>query len=233
MEPLVSIIIPVYNSERYVGDAINSALQQTYQNKEIIVLVDGGSEDNSLSVIKSYLPKVNIHQHSHVKIGAARNLGVKNSTGDFIAFLDSDDLWERDKLTLQMKEFSDDPDLEVCFGYFKSFLSPDLEDEMKLKRHCPSEAQPGHLASTTIIKCNVFEKVGLFDEEFKLSDFVGWYTRAKMMNITMKTIPQTVSNRRIHSSNTGIRERKARVEYLRIFKNSIDQRRKEQRSKLQ
>jgi glycosyltransferase involved in cell wall biosynthesis len=101
----VSIIIPLYNSEKYIAETINSALNQTWENKEIII-IDDGSTDKSLVIAKSY-ERVNVIVISQQNKGAsaARNVGIKNSKGDFIQFLDADDLLSTDKIEAQMKIF--------------------------------------------------------------------------------------------------------------------------------
>lgn len=97
----VSIIIPSYNSERYIFETINSVIQQTYLNKEII-LVDDGSTDNTIDIVKSTGETILIFHQSNSGPSAARNLGVREASGDFVAFLDSDDIWESTKLEDQV-----------------------------------------------------------------------------------------------------------------------------------
>ncbi|WP_025247208.1 glycosyltransferase family 2 protein [Mannheimia varigena] len=104
-EPLVSIITPVYNAEKYIRICIESVLAQTYQNWEFI-LVDDFSTDYSLSIIKEYIKidnRIRLIQNS-CNLGAAisRNVGLDIARGDYIAFIDSDDEWEKDKLFLQI-----------------------------------------------------------------------------------------------------------------------------------
>ena len=104
-QDLVSIIIPAYNSERYIGETIQSILSQTYQNYEIIV-VDDGSTDNTVEVVKSIDDKrVKYIYQKNASQAVARNTGISNSKGKFIAFLDNDDLWHPDKLEMQLRLF--------------------------------------------------------------------------------------------------------------------------------
>jgi hypothetical protein len=90
--PLISVIIPNYNLAQYIGEAIQSVLHQTYQNFEIIV-VDDGSTDNSREVIAGYQDRVKYIWQQNRGLSAARNTGLRNATGDLVAFLDADDLW--------------------------------------------------------------------------------------------------------------------------------------------
>lgn len=99
--PLVSIIIPCYNGEEYVHEAIESALKQTYHNKEVIV-VDDGSTDGSLSIIKSYRDKIRWETGPNRGAPSARNRGLEIAKGDMIQFLDADDILHEKKLEEQV-----------------------------------------------------------------------------------------------------------------------------------
>lgn len=113
--PKVSAIIPVYNGSRYIGQAIESVLSQTYSNYEIIVVNDG-STDNSYSVIQQYLPQVRYVAQSNQGVAAARNHGLKLAKGELIAFLDQDDFFFPDKLSAQVSCLMEQPDLGFVIG---------------------------------------------------------------------------------------------------------------------
>jgi hypothetical protein len=104
-EPLVSVIIPNYNYANYIQDSIASVINQSYRNVEIIV-VDDGSTDNSVEVIEKYGNSVTLIQKENSGVSAARNSGMRVAKGDFICFLDSDDSWEPEKITLQISKFA-------------------------------------------------------------------------------------------------------------------------------
>jgi glycosyltransferase involved in cell wall biosynthesis len=113
--PLVSIIIPVYNAEKYLAEAVRSAMEQTWPNKEIII-IDDGSTDNSLSIAKSFESE-NIKVFTQTNKGAstARNKGLEQAKGDYIQFLDADDLLSPDKLQSQVKLLTVNPGkVAVC-----------------------------------------------------------------------------------------------------------------------
>ena len=115
---LVSVVVPVYNASKYICDTINSVLNQTYENFELI-LVNDCSTDNSVKLIEEYKDKriklINNKDNSGAAI--SRNNGIKNANGRFICFLDSDDLWEKEKLEKQVK-FMLDNNIEFSFtGY--------------------------------------------------------------------------------------------------------------------
>lgn len=108
---LVSIIVPVFNAENFLEEAIQSVIAQTYPNWELL-LIDDGSKDGSLEIIKKYRNEKNIFlfQHpgaSNLGVSKSRELGIKNAKGDYIAFLDADDFFLPDKLEIQLKIFAE------------------------------------------------------------------------------------------------------------------------------
>lgn len=114
MRPLISIIITNYNYANFIGDAILSAIEQDYLDKEIIV-VDDGSTDNSIEVIGRYLDHVKLIQQKNRGVSSARNAGVAESTGEYVAFLDADDYWMTTKLSKQYESLvNSKADLSYC-----------------------------------------------------------------------------------------------------------------------
>ena len=112
--PLVSVVIPVYNGQRFLRQAIDSVLAQTYKNLEAIVVNDG-STDRSAEVMRAYGGRiVAVHQYN-MGVGGARNTGMKKARGQFIAFLDQDDWWRPEKVAKQVARFAADKNL--CLIY--------------------------------------------------------------------------------------------------------------------
>lgn len=119
MEPLVSIITPVYNSEKYLEETILSVINQTYKNWELL-LIDDCSIDNSYKIIEKYLADERIkYLRNERNSGPAvtRNVGLENSNGKYIALLDSDDFWKKDKLKNQV-DFMMKNNLELSHGNY-------------------------------------------------------------------------------------------------------------------
>ena len=113
--PLVSVIIPTYNRALFVQDAINSVLTQTYDNYEIIVIDDGSNDDTGEILVNRYGKKINyVWQENHGE-SFARNRGVSLAKGDYVAFLDSDDVWLPDKLSQQIAVLINTPDISAVF----------------------------------------------------------------------------------------------------------------------
>ncbi len=109
----ISVIIPTYNRAWALPRAIDSVLKQDYPHVEIIV-VDDGSSDNTQEILQKYKGKIRVFTQENKGVSAARNLGIRNSTGDFIALLDSDDAWTEQKLSCQIDFFDANPAALIC-----------------------------------------------------------------------------------------------------------------------
>lgn len=223
-EPLVSVIIPVYNCERYLAEAIESVLAQTYHPIEIIV-VDDGSTDGSANVAKRFAPSLRYCFQPNSGTGAARNRGIDLAQGSFFGFLDADDVWMKDKLTLQMAAFDANPDIDIVFGHVKQFHSPELGESIRKRIHCSSEIMPAHLSSAMLIKRDAFFRVGLFETNWQVGQDMNWYLRATELGLRMIMLPDCVYMRRLHETNKGITHRQFIKQRIQILKASLDRRR--------
>ena len=140
--PLISCIVPVYNGERYLGEAIDSILAQTYGPLEIIV-VDDGSTDGTAEVVATYGDQVRYLWQPNAGQAAARNHGLSVTQGEFISFLDADDLWHPEKLDRQIARFRTRAELEFCVTHVQNFWIPDLaEEEKRFRDHRISKPPP-------------------------------------------------------------------------------------------
>lgn len=171
---LVSVVIPTYNRETMVGNAIKSVLNQTYQNIEVIV-VDDASEDHSEDVVKSFkdsrIRYVRLEKNSGVS--RARNVGINEAKGRFIAFQDSDDVWYENKLYEEMQEMQSDENCQMVFCKYEcknsNYRVVPTEDDFSL-----SQGKDGLLkvllggnkigTPTVLIKKEILQKAGMFNE---------------------------------------------------------------------
>lgn len=227
--PLVSVIVPVYNTEKYITESLESVLNQTYQPIEIICC-DDGSTDNSRSIIESiqqqYPDRITlIMNEKNSGIAISRNNALAYAHGDFIAFMDADDIWLPNKIEIQMNALNADPDSDMSFTLMQCFLSPDIPESVKAIRHCPTEPTPGQTPGTTLIRRKSFEKVGLFNTEWRVGEFIDWLARARDLGLTFTHINQVLYLRRIHETNTGVTERPSRIDYLKIVKEALERKR--------
>lgn len=224
----ISVIIPVYNAEKYLSAAVESVLTQTIQPLEVI-LVDDGSTDNSIEVAKKYIPKVQLILQENKGISGARNTGIKNSKGELFAFLDNDDIWPEDHIEKLLNLLQSNKELHMAFGYVQQFVSEDVEDS---KRRIPEghEIMPGYVAGASLTKREVFDKVGLFDEELTLAEYIDWFSRAKDAGFKFDMIKDVVLKRRIHTDNIGIKKREHRGDYIKVLKASINRKRENKKN---
>jgi glycosyltransferase involved in cell wall biosynthesis len=208
-EPLVSILIPTYNHAQFLKDAINSVLEQTYKNVEIIV-INNYSEDNTIEVVNIFQNK-RIHLinfKNNGVIAASRNIGLKNANGDFIAFLDSDDIWKPSKLEKQLKIFYDRPEVLLIGTNLETFpkgrknalkLGSDYQVSYKnlLKNNC-------FINSSVLIRKQVVSEIGFLDEDERLrtvEDYDYWLKILKFKDNSGYVLKEDLIKYRMHSSN--------------------------------
>ena len=162
-EKLVSVIVPLYNSEQFIEKTLQSILSQTHNSLEII-LVDDGSTDATYQICKVYILN-NKHVHYYKKenggVASARNYGIKKSSGEFIAFCDHDDTWIPEKLVLQLKFFDFD-DVGLVYG---------REEGIKYTVKCFTELLQYNCipASSVVVRRCCFDELGMFDERSEMS----------------------------------------------------------------
>lgn len=222
--PLVSVIMPVYNTEKYVSESIRSILGQTYQNIELICVNDG-STDGSLDILKSFGDAiVIIDLLKNSGIGAARNAGIRIARGTFVAFADADDIWNPRKLEEQMEQFQNDPLLDISFCMIENFLSPDVSPEVKASRSFPTGPIAGQISGTFVVRASSFGRIGLLNETYRVGEFIDWMARAQEARLRSEMIGRVLYLRRVHETNTA-GNRPAQADYLRIMKAALDRKR--------
>jgi glycosyltransferase involved in cell wall biosynthesis len=220
----VSAIVAVYNGERYLGMAIESALGQTEPPAEILV-VDDGSTDGSAAVAKGYGAPVHCISAPHAGLSAALNRGISHARGAFLAFLDADDLWVDVKLARQLDALVADPELDAAFGHVEQFVSPDVEEAARPALPDAVRVAPGYLTGALLIRAAAFHRVGPFDPRWQVGNFIDWYLRAQEAGLRSAMLPEVLLRRRLHADNMGTRERGSRQAYARILKHALDRRR--------
>jgi glycosyltransferase involved in cell wall biosynthesis len=224
--PLISVIIGVYNAERYLAEAIDSVLAQSYSRVELIV-VDDGSTDRSGEIADAYGDAVRSIHQANGGMAASRNRGLEEARGSYLSFLDADDRFPRDKLRSQMALFEGEPDLDIVYGHVTEFLSPDLDESAKALLRPPEHDVPWPTPNLMLVKRDSFFRVGLFSTELKVGIGLDWYARATELGLRSVVPPVVVLERRLHAENNGIRQRQSKPQYLHVLKASLDRRRAE------
>ena len=222
-DPLLSVVIPVYNGEKYLAEAITSVLKQSYRPIEIIV-VDDGSTDASLRIAQGFGDAVRCHTQPHAGAASARNRGVGLAAGEYLAFLDADDLWAEKKIERQMA-IALEGAADIVFTYIRNFVSPELSDDVKNKIECRAEAMAGFSPTTLLIAHAAFHRAGPFDTSWRVGEFIDWYSKARDTGLKTAVVEEVLALRRLHDGNQGVVNRDARSDYLRIVKASTERRR--------
>ena len=221
----ISVIIPVFNGEKYLSEAIESVIDQGNNNMEIII-VDDASTDNSMRVAASFGSAVSIHKHSINRgAGAARTLGIDKSNGEFLSFLDADDFWDKEKQTNQLNYLETNPNIDMVFGMVEQFVSAELSIENQNRLRSELTKMPGFAAGAMLVRKETFLKVGWFDEKLELGEFIDWFSRAKDMGITHHMFDDIVLKRRIHTTNMGIKKHEHLKDYTAILRAALARKR--------
>jgi glycosyltransferase involved in cell wall biosynthesis len=223
----VSCIIPVFNGDRYLAAAIDSILRQTYSSPVEIIVADDGSTDGTREVAKSFGERIRYLHQQHSGAPSARNLGLRGTNGEFVAFLDSDDLWLPEKLERQMQRFIARPELGYCVTYIQNFWAPEMEKERdRFTSHRISGSLPGYVTQTLLARRSAFETVGEFDSALRQGDGTEWFLRAAECGVAMEILPDVLVRRRLHDGNLSRALNAGREDYLKIVKSSLDRRRR-------
>ena len=222
--PKVSVIIPSYNCERYIKKTIDSILNQTSNDIEIIV-VDDGSTDVTKDIISSYDSRVKLIAQANAGVSAARNRGIREASGEFICLMDHDDYWFPHKLARQVKEFQIHPEVGVVYSTFirwypdhsGCYPAPESYDLLSY----PDNIDPDYsgwvyhqflldcwmLTSTAMFRAEVFEKCGLFKESLPYSeDWELWLRISRMYPFIQLRRPTTLYRQHDRQGNRIIRD---------------------------
>jgi glycosyltransferase involved in cell wall biosynthesis len=208
MQPKVSVIIPAFNSSPFIAATVWSVLDQTYGNIEIIV-VDDGSTDATLDVLREFGDRIKALTKSNGGPASARNFGIRNASGEFIAFLDADDLWMPEKLAEQVAFMQSHPEVGMTFSEAFMFEEVALQRQLCGKIGFTGETSfcflllGDHIPnSTVLIRRECVDKIGWLNESRDLiavEDYEYWLRLAKVFPI--KAIAKPLAYYRVHSNN--------------------------------
>jgi glycosyltransferase involved in cell wall biosynthesis len=216
MPPRISVVIPTYNRLAYLREALDSIRVQTRPADEILV-VDDGSTDATESVIGAMPPPIRYIRQKNAGPAAARNRGIREATGDWVAFLDSDDLWTPDKLAAQMDFLERNPGIDFLFAHMVNFgphgedAGPEILDPA-VNAYCQAHATDLRdfvvqllrvnpvPTSTVIFRRAVVERVGYLREDIGYADDFQWWLRWALAT-RCGFLDRVLEKRRIHDSN--------------------------------
>ena len=204
--PTVSVIIHTYNNEKFIAETVESVLNQTYKDYEIVV-VDDGSVDGTRVALKPYMQKIRYHYKENGGIASAKNAGISLSETEFVAFLDHDDLWVPDKLQLQMEHFNENPQIGLVYAKYTSFRDG---KELRTK---PEKGYSGWIfkellsksfiqTSTVVVKRECLDAVGPYDETFFLGDEYDMFLRIAR-KFQCGFVDKGLTRYRVHDTNAS------------------------------
>jgi glycosyltransferase involved in cell wall biosynthesis len=215
----------VYNGEKYLAETLTSIVKQTWRPIELIV-VDDGSTDGSRKVARQFGPALRLVRQDNAGTPTARNTGVREARGDFIAFLDADDLWHPHKLARQMSLFDERPGLQLCFTYIQNYLSPETPEHLRTTDENLLQALPGYVCPTLLARRECFATVGLFDTALQHASEPDWILKAASLSVGIGLLPEVLVRRRLHpTSRSATKASNVHDEYLRLLKACLDRKR--------
>ena len=216
----VSVVIPLFNDAEFVGEALQSVLDQTRPPDQIIV-VDDGSTDASYAVASRFLPAITLLSQPNQGISGARNTGIVRATGDLIAFLDADDMWPQNSLQARLERLEADDTLDAVYGQVEQFITPGLDPAISARLICPQGRTAARFAGAMLMRRQVFERVGLFDPGLKVGETIDWALRLDDSGAAVAVVDSLVMRRRIHGANTMVAERPASTDYFKALRASV------------
>lgn len=225
---LVSTIIPVYNNERYLPEALASVLEQTDVPQEVWI-IDDGSTDGTLALAQHLAAQsmripVTVIGQANGRAATARNTGVAHARGDFFAFLDSDDIWTAGRLGRMLDAFDADPSRDVVFGHVQQFISPELPEDVQRTFFCPPAPMPGLHPGGALIRRAGYMRGGGFNTTLLHGEIIDWVNCLREAGLHEHLLPDVVFRRRIHGRN-NILQSSLQQDYLHIVRSALQRRR--------
>jgi len=225
----VSCIIPVFNGERFISQAIDSVVAQSVPDIEIIV-VDDGSTDETAAVVAAGPWQVRYERQAQAGPASARNTGLSVASGDMLAFLDADDWWHPEKIARQLAHMGEHP--ETGGVVTQAVAVHDAASTVVSDRRPPSgTVMPAFVTSALLARRTAFDRVGLFNPALTHTDDTDWFLRARAAGLAIDLLAAPLVYRRLHDQNMSLRQRPGSVdEYLRLLKSKLARERSTQRA---
>lgn len=210
--PLISVVIPVYNGEKTIRETIESVLNQTFSDFELIVINDG-SQDSTLEIVSTIQdPRIKVFSYPNAGLSASRNRGIQLASGEYIALIDADDLWTPDKLEAQLTALQANPQAAVAYSW-TDFIN---ESNQFLRRGCYVSVNGDIYAnllvvnfvengSNPLIRKQAFTEVGSFDKSLgNAADWDMWLRLAARYHFVAVPLPQVLYRQSSQSMSSKI-----------------------------
>lgn len=200
----ISVIIPAYNAEKYIAEAIDSVYAAFMDLPAEIIVVNDGSTDGISEAVSGR--DIILLKKERGGAASARNAGFRASSGELIAFLDADDVYVPGALDL-MYSVLEGQKADAVFAMAQDFISPELSEEEKTGLPVRARPYAGGLPGCSLIRRQVFDEIGFFNETMKSGETVEWMMKLRDSGLKTVQLEQTVLKRRIHLTNTGRTQR--------------------------
>jgi glycosyltransferase involved in cell wall biosynthesis len=229
--PLVTCIVPVYNGEAFLGEALDSIVAQRYRPIEILVIDDGSTDGTAGVTAVTREAHVRYVRQDNAGGAAARNRGIVLAQGEFVAFLDADDLWPPEKLDRQVARFAARPELDISLAHVQNFWMQDVAlERIRLGGHRRTQPVAGYSAGTLVTRRQFFSRLGLFEAAMRHGDQTEWFVRAREFGAVIEMLPDVLLQRRLHANNESRHKAQAsHAQYLDLLKGVLDRRRQDLR----
>ncbi len=218
MSPLetLSVIIPAYEAENYIAQAVDSVGRQKWAGEMEIIVIDDGSSDRTAQAARG--PGVQVLRKTQGGASSARNAGLRVAKGELILLLDADDVLTDGALNAMYQALSESG-AGVVFAMAEDFISPELSDSQKAALRPRPNAYGGVLPGCSLIRREVFETVGMFDDTMKSGETVAWQMKLLDAGIRTAKIPTVTLKRRLHLTNTGrLRQKQEMADYAALLR---------------
>jgi glycosyltransferase involved in cell wall biosynthesis len=193
----ISCIIPLYNAEKYLAETLESVIAQDWPLHEIVVVNDG-STDGSVGVLDRYRKDIRLVEQPHSGIAAARNRGLREATGDVVAFQDSDDIWPANRLRRLAESLQVDPLVDIVAGLVE------ILDQRTVRPSHMEHLETAHRLfslPSMLIRRRVFAGVGLFNENLAVVEDSEFMMRCRQLSISVKKVDIVSLIYRLHGNN--------------------------------
>ena len=221
--PLISVIVPAYNAEDFLAEALESVIRQNYEPLEIIV-VDDGSTDGTAEAAKSFGERVRYLHQENSGPAAARNAGLRAARGELLSFLDADDLWPEDKLKVQLAGLARDPSREAVIGRVQlQLLSISPGGERKYENF--DAPKVGFNLGSGLYRKSVFERLGYLNPDLEPSEDADFFLRMWENGVPLAIIEPVSLYYRLHGDNLTRERGRRDAFFVAALKKSLDRRR--------